>query len=431
VAGWKVFVSQLPRRARQGGGFSICRFQSRLGKGNGCPRGPGREGWSSSGRARIGLGLALAILALAAGDGGQAADASWSKVDITIESLRIFLKDIGERVEERTPLGTYKVCYKAKIAIVIEVILTSPDRTVVGKGFSELFTNRAVYYIPGKEPGYITLKVCPPAIGTTVLSNYTISYSVTPPLATPPRLLIHVFKINNVEALKKTLAVISYLGSAALIFVPGGPVISALGLVGATALGMIGGNGNEYLGSIDTELILRQGGWTADFRDMDRSMSELVWGYKPIPGEQFDVRVRVDVDTFTWTDPSTKGKLKIEVRVTPQADGRYKWEYLVTNLSYNPHGGNGFSSFSFQFADYVDELSGQFGPEGWEMNYYPDGVAWDKISGLGAMPGEQVAFGFFTEPRELVKSRGMASTWVGDRRGFFFGGDLLVPGKRK
>ena len=146
-------------------------------------------------------------------------------------------------------------------------------------------------------------------------------------------------------------------------------------------------------------------------------------------------RVKGKGNTFTWTDPNTGGELQIEVSITPQADGRRKWEYLVTNLSYNPHGGNGFSSFNIYFANEIDELSDQFGPEGWELNSCglgpPNGAAWDKISGPGAMSGEQVTFGFFTAPREPATSRGMAHTWVEGRPGVYFGGDLLVPGKRK
>lgn len=141
--------------------------------------------------------------------------------------------------------------------------------------------------------------------------------------------------------------------------------------------------------------------------------------------------------TVTWTDPNTKGQLQIEVRITPQADGLWKWEYIVTNLSYNPHGGNGFSSFQIFFADSVNELSGQFGPEGWKMNASvlgpkrPEGASWDKVSGNGAMPGERVTFGFFTAPRESETFFGIAHTWIGDREDFIFKGDLLVPGKRK
>jgi hypothetical protein len=140
---------------------------------------------------------------------------------------------------------------------------------------------------------------------------------------------------------------------------------------------------------------------------------------------------------FTWNDPNTGGRLQIEVRITPQADGRLKWEYLVTNLSYNPPGGNGFSGFQVFFADSVGELSGQFGPEGWGMNSSvlgpkpPEGATWDKVSGRGVMPGAQVTFGFFTAPREPATSFGMAHTWVGGTEDYMFTGELLVPGNRK
>lgn len=140
--------------------------------------------------------------------------------------------------------------------------------------------------------------------------------------------------------------------------------------------------------------------------------------------------------TFTWTDPNTKGQLKIEVRVTAQADGRWKWEYIVTNLSYNPPGGNGFSGFNIVFASPVEELSGQFGPSGWEMNCCgrrpPGGAEWDKPSGTGVMPGQSATFGFFTKPREaVVNKNSWAHTWIRGSQHFIFYGDLLVPGRLK
>jgi hypothetical protein len=140
--------------------------------------------------------------------------------------------------------------------------------------------------------------------------------------------------------------------------------------------------------------------------------------------------------SFTWTDPDTKGQIKIEVRVTAQAADRYKWEYIVTNLSYNPRGGNGFSGFNIVFAQPVEELSGQFGPSGWKMNCCgrrpPGGAEWDKPSGPGVMPGQSVTFGFFTKPREaIIVKTSWAHTWVGGRQAFIFTGDLLVPGRLK
>lgn len=140
--------------------------------------------------------------------------------------------------------------------------------------------------------------------------------------------------------------------------------------------------------------------------------------------------------TFTWTDPATKGQLKIEVRVTAQSDGRFKWEYIVTNLSYSPSGGNGFSGFNIVFAEPVEELSGQFGPSGWEMNCCgrmpPEGAEWDKPSGSGVMPGQSATFGFFTKPREGAITKGSwAHTWVRGSQDFIFHGDLLVPGRLK
>ncbi len=140
--------------------------------------------------------------------------------------------------------------------------------------------------------------------------------------------------------------------------------------------------------------------------------------------------------TFTWTDPDTKGQLKIEVRVTAQSDSRFKWEYSVTNLSYNPQGGNGFSGFNIVFAEPVEELSGQFGPSGWEMNCCgrrpPGGAEWDKPSGSGVMPGQSATFGFFTKPREaVVGGSSWAHTWIRGGQAFIFRGDLLVPGRLK
>jgi hypothetical protein len=146
--------------------------------------------------------------------------------------------------------------------------------------------------------------------------------------------------------------------------------------------------------------------------------------------------------SFTWTDPATKGQLKIEVQVTAQSDGRLKWEYIVTNLSYDPPNGNGFSGFNVVFAEPVDELSGQFGPPGWEMNCCgrrpPKGAEWDKPSGTGVKPGGQVVFGFFTRLREARLVQGVepfttswAHTWVRGGQAFLFTGDLLVPGKLK
>lgn len=146
--------------------------------------------------------------------------------------------------------------------------------------------------------------------------------------------------------------------------------------------------------------------------------------------------------TFTWTEPETKGQIRIEVRVTAQADRRWKWEYIVTNLSYNPPGGNGFSGFNIAFASPVEELSGQFGPSGWVMNCCgrnpPLGAEWDKPDGSGVMPGGSATFGFFTEPREAVVVKGTqpfetswAHTWVSGSQAFIFTGDLLVPGRLK
>jgi hypothetical protein len=124
----------------------------------------------------------------------------------------------------------------------------------------------------------------------------------------------------------------------------------------------------------------------------------------------------------------------------------YKWEYEVTNLSFNPTG-SGLSAFAVEPAVDVPEKNNFFSPDNlWQFNNFqwnsPEKrVVWirNPLQGPGLLPGETGEFGFVTLPRKVVVLPGIPNpvlSGTGNHGFSFFDGlsvccrifgDLAVP----
>jgi hypothetical protein len=154
-------------------------------------------------------------------------------------------------------------------------------------------------------------------------------------------------------------------------------------------------------------------------------------------------KVLLSSHSYTWTDPVSGGQANITQNVYEgveivEPDGTVvfvphdmTWEYVVTNLSYDPEPGitNGFSGFQLLFPGPVPELYNQQSPAvggPWQQNAFsgqfpPFGVEWDAaLPGAGIMPGQTGTFSFSTFERMdvIVEAEGVgqgpagwAHTW--------------------
>jgi len=97
--------------------------------------------------------------------------------------------------------------------------------------------------------------------------------------------------------------------------------------------------------------------------------------------------------------------------------GQYKWQYTVTNNSYDPSPGtsNGFSGFETALPAAVPDLGNLTAPgPGWVFNCCSgEPVEYDKMNsaGLGIMPGQSGVFSFTSLAREITQSTGWFHTW--------------------
>jgi len=132
--------------------------------------------------------------------------------------------------------------------------------------------------------------------------------------------------------------------------------------------------------------------------------------------------------THTYDFLPGDGALTIQVDVYNNFFGdfnKYRWEYTVTNNSYDPTPGstNGFSGFELALPASVPDLQDIYFPSGepWEVNSYSgQPVEWDLKNSLGqgVMPGETGVFGFSSLPRLVTNSTGYYHTWQSDVQAF-------------
>jgi hypothetical protein len=105
--------------------------------------------------------------------------------------------------------------------------------------------------------------------------------------------------------------------------------------------------------------------------------------------------------------------IDIEAAVFDQG-ATYLWQYTVTNHSFAPAGGNGFSGFELA-------LPGGFPPDignvtdpgpGWVHNCCSgEPEEWDKSVGPGILVGQTGVFSFTTLPRSIMNSTGWFHSW--------------------
>jgi hypothetical protein len=97
---------------------------------------------------------------------------------------------------------------------------------------------------------------------------------------------------------------------------------------------------------------------------------------------------------------------------------KYQWVYDVTNNSYDPPGGNGFSGFETALPIPVPDLGDVAAPGAippWIIDGFSGArVEWDlhKADGLGVMPGATGTFSFTSLPRLITNSTGWFHTWT-------------------
>jgi hypothetical protein len=174
---------------------------------------------------------------------------------------------------------------------------------------------------------------------------------------------------------------------------------------------------------------------------MQRAIGISVLVFLAVPG----YAATVFQSTFNWTDTASGGSVQIQVQVLDNLAGnfsKYAWNYMVTNLSYNPTPGttNGLSGFTLLFPFAIPELADQFAPSGWILNCCgiapPGGVGWDlpNSSGSGIPVGGSALFGFSTMPRPVKQEPGIAPfitsfaySYNSDLPVNLFTGPLAVP----
>jgi hypothetical protein len=114
----------------------------------------------------------------------------------------------------------------------------------------------------------------------------------------------------------------------------------------------------------------------------------------------------------------TYGAVEIDLSVfNGQPGGRYLWEYTVHNNGYGAASGqNGFSGFELYLPTGIPEI-GDITPNepDWEIDGFSGHpVEWDRVSGLGILPGESGIFSFTTDPRAIATNDdGWYHTWQG------------------
>lgn len=100
---------------------------------------------------------------------------------------------------------------------------------------------------------------------------------------------------------------------------------------------------------------------------------------------------------------------------------KYHWVYRVTNFTYNPAPGNGFSGFELALPAFVPDIADISAPDGippWVVNCCSGlPVEWDLryTDGLpvggGTLPGQTEVFSFTTLPRLITLSTGWFHSW--------------------
>lgn len=156
-----------------------------------------------------------------------------------------------------------------------------------------------------------------------------------------------------------------------------------------------------------------------------------------------DVGQIIRSETFTWGG----GQVEITATVYNNCNGdlsRYRWEYVVDNISYNPAGGNGLSGFHVLFPSSVPDVTDQVVPTGWTENSHtvapPSGVSWDipdqtpnaagnAPPGQGISAGDAEVFEFCTLPRASANTTNSTiHSWNGGAEVSTVSGPLFVPG---
>jgi hypothetical protein len=140
--------------------------------------------------------------------------------------------------------------------------------------------------------------------------------------------------------------------------------------------------------------------------------------------------LRADVDIFDAThtyNDLNGGVGSVQIAVDVDASGGlYLWQYTVTNISFNPAGGNGFSGFELGLPFFVPDIANITSPNAsWDNNCCSgQPVEWDipdsfpnaannPSVGPGILVGQTGVFSFTTLPRNITNSTGWFHTWVG------------------
>jgi len=131
-------------------------------------------------------------------------------------------------------------------------------------------------------------------------------------------------------------------------------------------------------------------------------------------GESTKAAPIVDVvHHYNWT--TNIDAIDIEAKVFNEG-ADYKWEYTVTNNSFAPVGGNGFSGFELALpGGFPPDLGNVMDPgPGWVHNCCSgEAEEWDKITGPGILVGQTGVFSFTTLPRTITNSTGWFHSWNG------------------
>lgn len=127
----------------------------------------------------------------------------------------------------------------------------------------------------------------------------------------------------------------------------------------------------------------------------------------------------VFTNTHSYDAASGPGAIDIKVDVF-NTGTRYKWQYTVTNHSFDPVPGtsNGFSGFELAMPAFVPDIADVMSPSAaWAIDCCSGlPVEWDisNSRGLGVMPGGVGVFSFTTLPRHITVSTGWFHSWISD-----------------
>ena len=144
----------------------------------------------------------------------------------------------------------------------------------------------------------------------------------------------------------------------------------------------------------------------------DHGVRGRVW--VPAPTANADVLIFSNTHNYDWN--GNIDAVDILVQVFSTTGGTYLWQYTVTNNSYDPANGNGFSGFELALPvsppppDLVNITDPAIGT--WEHDCCSGlPVEWDAPDGPGIGVGQSGVFSFETAPRSIVNSTGWFHTW--------------------